>query len=300
MLPWIIFTAVILFFLFLDLGVFHKEDREISFKEAISWSIFWVVLALLFNVWIYFYKGLDAALSFLAGYLVEESLSIDNLFVFLLVFKYFKVPRSLYHRVLFWGIMGALIMRALFIAGGLLLIENFHWIIYVFGLFLIYAGFHLAFKEEVEIHPENNPALKLLRKFVPITPNYEGNHFFVRKDGILFATPLLAVLVVIESTDVIFALDSIPAIFAITLDPFIVYTSNVFAILGLRSLFFALSGLMVLFHHLNYALAFILVFIGLKMLLSGFYHLPIIVTLGVIAISLITAVITSILFPKKI
>jgi tellurite resistance protein TerC len=298
MLPWIIFSLFIGILLILDLAVFHKEDRDIGFKEAVFWSLFWISLALIFNIGIYLTKGLEPALSFLAGYLVEESLSVDNLFVFLLIFKYFKVPHNLYHRVLFWGIVGALVMRAVFIGAGLYLIENFHWVIYIFGLLLIYGGIRLAVKEELEVHPENNPVLRLLRRFIPITKNYEGNHFFVIRNGVTFATPLFAVLVVIESTDVVFALDSIPAIFAITKDPFIVYTSNIFAILGLRSLFFTLSGLMRLFHHLNYALAFILVFIGCKMLIESIYDVPIIVTLVVIFTSLGTAVITSLLYPK--
>lgn len=284
--------------LVLDLTVFHRKAHTIKFKEAIGWSIFWVSLAAIFAVIVYFWRGKSIALDFTTGYLIEESLSVDNLFVFLLIFRYFKVPGRLQHKVLFWGIIGALVMRFVFIWAGVALINRFHWIIYVFGAFLVYTGFKLLKSEDSDVQPEHNPVLRIFRRFMPVTKDYEDGKFFVRRHG-LYATPLFLVLLVIETTDVAFAADSIPAILAITRDPFIVYTSNVFAILGLRSLYFALAGMMEAFHYLHYGLAIILSFIGVKMLISNFYHMPTWIALGVVAGVLVVSVGASLVFPKK-
>lgn len=295
---WIGFNAFVAIMLILDLTVFHRKAHKIEFKEALLWSAFWISLAAIFAVIVYFWRGKATSLDFITGYLIEESLSVDNLFVFLLVFRYFKVPTQFQHKVLFWGIIGALVMRFTFIWAGVALINRFHWIIYVFGAFLVYTGLKLLRSSDEDVHPENNPVLRWFRKFMPVTKDYEGGKFFVRRPG-LYATPLFLVLIVIETTDVAFAADSIPAILAITRDPFIVYTSNVFAILGLRSLYFALAGLMDAFHYLHYGLAVILTFIGVKMLLSNFFHLPTVVALGVVAGVLALSVIASLLWPKK-
>lgn len=290
---WIIFNAVVIVLLVLDLVVFHRKSHVISVREALWWSAFWIGLALAFNVGVYYVLGGDLALKFFTGYILEKSLSVDNLFVFLLIFSYFKVPAQYQHNVLFWGILGALIMRAIFIFFGVALIHHFHGIIYIFGAFLVYTGIKLIFEKEKEVHPEKNPVLKLVRRIMPITPDYDGQKFFVRRNGKLFATPLLIVLLVVETTDVVFAVDSIPAILAITTDTFIVYTSNVFAILGLRALYFALAGLMVMFRYLHYGLGAILAFVGIKMLIADFYKLPIGVALGVIAGILTLTIIVS-------
>jgi tellurite resistance protein TerC len=247
---------------------------------------------------VYFWRGGETALQFLTGYLIERSLSVDNLFVFLMIFSYFRVASQYQYKVLFWGILGALIMRALFIATGVALINMFHWIIYVFGVFLIIIAVKMAFEKEKEIHPEKNPVLLLFRKFMPVTENYVEGKFFIRKNKKALATPLFVVLLVIETTDVVFALDSIPAILAITTDPFIVYTSNVFAILGLRALYFALAGVMELFHYLNLGLSVILAFVGVKMLLSNVYEIPVTVALVVVALTLIVSIIASLMFPQ--
>jgi tellurite resistance protein TerC len=284
--------------LVLDLAVFHRKAHAVKFKEAIGWTVFWISLAAIFAVAVYFWRGRHVAMDFTTGYLIEESLSIDNLFVFLLIFRYFKVPSNLQHAVLFWGIIGALVMRFLFIWAGVALINRFHWVIYIFGVFLIYTGIKLVKSENSEVQPENNPVLRAFRKFMPVTRDYHGRKFFVRERG-LHATPLFLVLLVIETTDVAFAADSIPAVLAITRDPFIVYTSNVFAILGLRSLYFALAGLMDAFHFLHYGLAVILSFIGVKMLISNFVHLPTWIALGVVALVLALSVVASLVFPKK-
>ncbi len=296
---WVGFNIFVLILLALDLGIFHRTDRPIKLKESLYWSVIWIVVALLFNVVVYFWRGTDTALQFLTGYLIERSLSVDNLFVFLMLFSYFRVAPLYQYKVLFWGILGALIMRALFIATGIALIHMFHWVIYVFGGFLIFIGIKMAFEKEKEIHPEKNPVLKIFRKFMPITENYVGGKFFIRKGKKNFATPLFVVLLVIETTDVIFAFDSIPAILAITTDPFIVYTSNVFAILGLRALYFAIAKVMELFHYLNIGLAVILVFVGVKMLLSNFCAIPVSIALGVVALTLAISILTSIAFPQK-
>jgi len=284
----------------LDLGVFHRKAHVIKFKEALAWSAIWIALALIFNVGIYFWRGPETALEFLTGYLIEKSLSVDNLFVFLLIFSYFGMSPLYQHKVLFWGILGALIMRAIFIATGVTLIRKFHWVIYIFGVFLILTGIRIALQKDKEIHPERNPVLRLLRRFMPITERYEDGRFLVKREGQYLATPLLIVLLVVETTDIIFAVDSIPAILAITLDPFIVYTSNVFAILGLRALYFALAGIMQLFHRLHYGLAVILVFVGIKMILADIYKIPVGVALGVVASILLISVIASIARPRKI
>jgi tellurite resistance protein TerC len=296
---WIGFTAIVLIMLIIDLGVFNKKAHEVKMKEALIWSAVWITLALLFNVWIYFQMGQEAALRFLTGYLLEKSLSVDNLFVFILIFSFFNVKSELQHKVLFWGIIGALVMRAVFIALGVTLIERFHAIIYIFGAFLIYTGIKLALEKDKEVHPENNPVLRIFKKFMGVTETYEGDRFFVKRAGRWLATPLFVVLLVVETTDVVFAVDSIPAILAITTDPFLVYSSNVFAILGLRALYFALAGLMKLFHYLHYGLAIILVFVGSKMIISSFYKVPIGVALGVILLVLAGSVVLSLMFPKK-
>ena len=299
LLTWVLFNLFVVGMLALDLGVFHRKEREVKFKEAILWSLVWIVLALIFNLGIYFWKGPQTGLEFLTGYLIEKSLSVDNIFVFLLIFTYFKVPSEYQHKVLFWGILGALVMRALFIATGIALIQKFHWVIYVFGAFLVLTGIKLALEKKKDIHPERNPVLKLFRRIMPVTPEYNQSRFFVRLEGRWFATPLFVVLLVVETTDLIFAVDSIPAILAITQDPFIVYTSNVFAILGLGALYFALAGFMRLFEYLHYGLAAILVFVGVKMILSDLYKIPVWVSLGVILLTLALSIWISILKSRR-
>lgn len=297
---WGAFTLFILAMLALDLFVFHRKPHEVKLKEALIWSGVWIGLALAFNAGIYFWQGKEPALQFLTGYLIEKSLSVDNIFVFVLIFAYFRVPAKYQHEVLFWGIVGALAMRAIFIAGGIALIKNFHWIIYVFGGFLILTGIKMALSKDKEVHPEKNPLIRLFKKFMPVTHEYHDGKFFIRKDGRTWATPLFVVLLAVETTDLIFAVDSIPAILAITDDPFIVYTSNVFAILGLRSLYFALAGIMHLFHYLHYGLSAILVFVGCKMLMSDFYKIPIGVSLGVIAGVIGLSILLSLLRPRQV
>ena len=299
LLLWGGFNVFVLAMLAVDLGLFHKRVHEIRFKEAAIWSLVWIALALLFNVGIYLWRGPETALQFLTGYLLEKSLSVDNLFVFLLIFSYFRVPRTYQHTALFWGILGALILRAAFIVSGIALINRFHWIIYLFGVFLIFTGIKLAFEKDKEVEPEKNPALRLFRRFMPVTEDYEGSKFFVRRGGRLFGTPLFVVLLVLETTDIVFAVDSIPAVLAVTRDTFIVYTSNVFAILGLRALYFVLSGIMQLFHHLHYGLAVVLSFVGVKMLLSDVVHISVGLSLGVIASVLALSVIASMIWPRQ-
>jgi tellurite resistance protein TerC len=298
-LLWIIFNLFVLAMLALDLGVFHRTAHVIHVREALAWCALWVTLALLFNLGIFWRFGSEPALEFLTGYLLEYSLSVDNIFVFLMVFTYFRVPYLHQHKVLFWGIIGALLMRTLFILTGITLIQKFHWVIYIMGGFLVLTGIKMALQKDEEINPERNPVLKLFRRVMPVTENYEGGRFFIRRSGRLFATPLFIVVLVVETTDVIFAVDSIPAILAITLDPFIVYTSNVFAIMGLRALYFALAGIMQLFHYLPYGLSFILVFVGIKMLLVDIYKIPIGMALGTVAGVLVISVIASLVFPPK-
>lgn len=296
---WVGFSVFVLAMLALDLGVFHRESHEIRVKEAMIWSGVWIALALLFNLGLYYLRGPAPALEFLTGYLIEKSLSVDNIFVFLLIFTYFRVPLRYQHRVLFWGVLGALVMRAILIALGVSLIQHFHWVIYVFGAFLILTGVKMASEKDKEINPERNPALRLFRRFAPVTDDYRDGKFFVKQGGRRLATPLLIALLVVETTDLVFAVDSIPAVLAITPDPFIIYTSNVFAILGLRALYFTLAGVMKSFHYLHYGLSAILVFVGAKMLLADFYKIPIGVALGVVAGILITSVIASLAFPRK-
>jgi tellurite resistance protein TerC len=282
----------------LDLGVFHRRSHTVKFKEALGWSLMWVAMAAAFAVLVYWWHGHTAMLEFVTGYVIELSLSIDNLFVFLVIFRYFKVSGASQHKVLFWGIVGALLMRGLFIFAGVGLIARFHWIIYVFGLLLIYSGAKLLRHDSSNVDPSKNPILKLFRRWVPVTDDYVGAKFFVRRPG-LFATPLFVVLLVVETTDILFAVDSIPAILAITLNAFIVYTSNVFAILGLRSMYFALAGMMDLFQYLHYGLSCVLIFVGLKMLGSYYINLPTWVALVVVAGVLGTSVLASVLAPKK-
>jgi len=297
LLFWILFNLFVLVMLVLDLGVFHRRTHVVKFREALLWSAMWIALAAVFAVLVYFWRGRGPSLEFVTGYVIELSLSVDNLFVFLLIFRYFQVPTVHQHNVLFWGILGALIMRAIFILAGVGLIRQFHWIIYIFGALLVYSGIKLFRQENAEIHPEKNPLLRLFRRWIPVTKDYEGAKFFVRRPG-LYATPLFIVLLVVETTDVLFAVDSIPAILAITLDAFIVYTSNVFAILGLRSMYFALAGMMELFHYLHYGLSLVLIFVGGKMLVSHYYQIPTELALGIVAGILIISVVASMLHPK--
>lgn len=298
-LLWIIFAVLVPGALFLDLFIFHRKPQIISMRKALLLSAFWISLALAFNLFIYFWRGHYKALEFLTGFLIEEALSVDNLFVFLTIFSYFSVSPHYQHKVLFWGILGAVVMRGIFIFTGVALIQRLHWFAYVFGAFLIFISIRMALHKGEEIHPERNPILKLFRKLVPITEDYEGARFFVKRIGGLFATPLLVVLLVVETTDIVFAVDSIPAILAITTDPLIVYTSNIFAILGLRALFFTLAGLMRLFHFLHYGLSLILAFVGVKMLISEFYKIPVAYALGTVASILLISVVASILWPQR-
>ena len=299
MMFWILFNAFVVIMLVLDLGVFHKKDHVIKIKEALAWTIFWITLAVLFNVGIYFFRGPEKALEFTAGYLIEYSLSVDNLFIFLLIFTYFRVPHQYEYKVLFWGILGAIVCRILFIVLGVALVSKFQWLLLVFGAFLVFTGIKMILHKGEEIHPEKNPIVILFQKFIPLVHHYEGGKFFVKTHGKWFATPLLLVLVFIDVMDIIFAVDSIPAIFSITLDPMIVYSSNIFAVLGLRSLYFALAGLMQLFHYLHYGLAVILSFVGVKMLIHDWYHMPVVLALGFIVLVLALSIIASILWPKK-
>ena len=282
----------------LDLGVFNRRPHSIGFREALGWSVMWVALAIAFTVVVYFWHGRTASLEFATGYLIELSLSIDNLFVFLVIFRYFRVPAELQHRVLFWGILGALITRGAFILAGVGLIRQFDWITYIFGALLVWSGFKLLRQGDTEIDPEKNPVLKLFRRWIPVTDEYVGNKFWVRQPG-LYATPLVVVLLVVETTDILFAVDSIPAVLAITLNAFIVYTSNVFAIMGLRSMYFAVAGMMDYFEYLHYGLSAVLVFIGGKMLLSHYYKLPTHIALATVLGVLLISVLASVAFPRK-
>ncbi|HEX4962959.1 MAG TPA: TerC family protein [Thermoanaerobaculia bacterium] len=296
---WIGFNLFILALLALDLGVFHRKAHAVSLREAAIWSAVWVTLALAFNAALYFFRGPDAAVQFFTGYVIEKSLSVDNLFVFALLFSYFAVPKDDEHRVLFWGILGALVMRAGFILAGSALLAAFHWVLYVFGAFLIFTGIKMALQKEMAVHPEQNPLLRLVRRFLPVTANYREHHFFVREAGRWAATPLFLVLVLLESTDLVFAVDSIPAIFAVTNDPFLVYTSNVFAILGLRSLYFLLAGVMGKLVYLKLGLSAVLAFVGVKMTIADLYKIPSFVSLGVIAALLTTAVAASLVKNRR-
>ncbi len=319
---WVGFNTFILLMLLVDLGLFNRKTHSITYKEATIWSAVWITLALIFGGGVFYYLGNKAGVEYITGYLIEKSLSVDNLFVFLLLFSYFKVPSKYQHRVLFWGVLGALVMRAAMIFLGAALIQRFEWIIFVFGAFLVYTGLQMFKEQETEIHPEENPVVKLILRWIPITRHYEGQKFFTHINGRRHGTLLLLVLIVVEVTDLIFAVDSIPAIFAITKDTFIIYTSNVFAILGLRSLYFLLAGVVEKFHYLRIGLAIVLTFIGVKMLLplvvkgielaleaggaaslvpvvARFEHIPIGVSLGVVAFVLVASVVASMIWPKR-
>ncbi|MFC5269563.1 TerC family protein [Adhaeribacter terreus] len=297
---WIYFNLFVLGMLALDLFVFHRDAHVVKIKEALGFSAFWIALALIFNGLIYYYMGTDPALEFLTAYLIEKSLSVDNLFVFIVLFNYFKIPQIYQHKILFWGIIGALVLRAFFIVVGVALLAKFHFIIYLLGAFLIFTGIKMATtSNEPEVNPKANPVVKFISRFMPVTNELVGGKFFVKRERMIFATPLFIVLIMVETTDLVFAMDSIPAILAISRDTFIVYTSNVFALLGLRALYFALSGVMQLFHYLHYGLALILVFIGTKLVLSDIYHFDMRVALGIVGGILLLSVVASLLFPKK-
>jgi tellurite resistance protein TerC len=299
-LLYVLFTAFIVALLVVDLGLIQRKTHEVKIKEALGWSAVWISLALLFNVGLFFWRGQEPALQFLTGYVIELSLSVDNLFVFLLIFMYFKVPAEYQHKVLFWGILGAQIMRGLLIGVGVVLISQFHWILYLFGLFLVFTGIKMGVQEdEAEVRPERNIFVRFFKKVMPVTLGYHGSRFFVKQEGRHYATLLLIVVIVLETTDLLFALDSIPAVFAITTDPFIVYTSNICAILGLRSLYFALAGMINLFHYLKIGLAVVLTFVGLKMLLAEAFPIPIGIALGIVGAVLVLSVVASIIWPKQ-
>jgi len=296
---WLLFTVFVLLMLALDLGVFHRKTHEVSVKEALSWTLVWVFLALVFNTIVFFWKGQQQALEFFTGYLVEKALSVDNIFVFIMIFTYFQIPTKYQHKILFWGILGALVLRVIFIFAGVALIEKFHYTIYFLGALLIYTGYKMFFHGDATIDPEKNPAIRFFRKFMPVTPQLHGSKFFVRIEKKNFATPLFLVLILIETSDLIFAVDSIPAILAITQDQFIVFTSNVFAIMGLRSLYFALAGVIHRFWLLSYGLAVVLIFVGIKMLLIDVYKIPIEWSLVFIAFIITASVIVSLKIPEK-
>jgi len=299
MLLWIVFAVLVISMLSLDLGILNKKSHAIKLKEAILWSLLWISVALIFNLGLLLFRGPEVALNFFSAYLLEKSLSMDNIFVFLLIFSYFKVKPEYQHKVLFWGIIGAVIFRGIFIMAGVVLIQKFHWIIYIFGAFLLFTGIKMAFKKDEDIHPEKNPLLRGMRKVFPTLKRYVDDKFFIRRRGMLIATPMLAVLLVIESMDIVFAVDSIPAVFGITLDPFIVFSSNIFAILGLRALYFVLAGVIRLFQDLHYGLSLVLVLIGIKMLITDFYKVPAGLMLGVIALVLFASIMISILRSRK-
>ncbi len=296
-LIWGGFALFVLGMLALDLGVFHRKPRKISIREAVGWSCFWIALGLGFNGWVYWEFGHDHAVEFLAGYLLEKALSVDNLFVFLLVFNYFSVPAQFQHRVLFWGILGALVFRAVFIFLGVAVVSTVHWVLYIFGLFLVWSGIKMALAKDEEVDLGDNTVVKWVRRHIPVTEGYDGAKLFTRVDGKLFATPLFIVLVVIETTDLLFAVDSIPAVFGVTRNPFIIFSSNVMAILGLRALYFALAGLMDLFAYLKIGLSVVLVFIGVKMLIDELVPIPTPWALGGIGLVLLVSVVASLMFP---
>jgi len=299
LLLWGGFSAFVLIMLFLDLFVFHKKAHEVKIKEAVIWSFVWIGLALVFNFGVYVYLGEQKAFEFLTAYVIEKSLSVDNLFVFIMIFSFFNVKAEYQHKVLFWGILGALVMRIIFIFAGVQLIQNFHWIIYVFGAFLVYTGIKIPFEGEKELEPDKNPLVRLFKKFMPVTNTEHGDRFFVKIDGKTYATTLFIALIIIEFSDLIFAVDSIPAVLAISDDIFIVYTSNVFAILGLRALYFALAGVVSYFRFLKYGLAAILIFVGTKMLISGFYKFPVLWSLAIIVGFLVISMLASVFIKNK-
>jgi tellurite resistance protein TerC len=299
---WVLFNLFVIGLLLLDLLVFNRRAHAIKLKEALGWSAFWVCLSLCFNFLVYRTMGHESGVEWLTGYLVEKALSVDNLFVFLLIFTYFKVPAEYQHRILFWGVLGALVLRGIFILAGAALLAKFHFLLYVLGAFLVYTGVRMGLSDsgEPQIDPEGNPIVRFLSRHLPITRQPDGGKFFTTRDGVRFATPLFVVLVLVETTDVVFAADSIPAILAISRDTFVVYTSNVFALLGLRALYFALASLMQLFHYLHYGLALILIFIGGKLLLEDVYPLPMPLALGAVGVLLLGSVGASLLWPKKV
>ncbi|HEX2224836.1 MAG TPA: TerC family protein [Thermoanaerobaculia bacterium] len=294
---WGTFFVLVLAMLALDLGVINRKAHRVSLREATFWSIVWTLVALAFNAWVYYRFGNQAGLEFLTGYVIERSLSFDNIFVFIVIFNYFAVPAEYQHRVLFWGILGALISRGVFVILGAALLSRFEWLFWVFGAFLVWTGAKILLQKEGEIHPEKNPVLLAFERFVPFTTKYHGQKFFIRDAGRLVATPLMLVLVVVEATDVVFAVDSIPAVFGVTRDPFIVFTSNIFAILGLRALYFLLAGLMHKFRYLSVGLGLVLVFIGAKMVLEAWIHIPTLWSLGVVIAILTVAIVASLLRP---
>jgi tellurite resistance protein TerC len=296
---WIGFSVFVLIMLSLDLFVFHKKTHEVKIKEAILWSLVWISLALIFNYIVYLWRGEQKAMEFLTAYVIEKSLSVDNLFVFILIFSVFHVKAEYQHKILFWGILGALFLRIIFIFAGIQLIHNIHWIIYVFGIFLIYTGIKIPFEKEKKIEPDKNPLVRLFKKFMPVSNDFHGDKFFVKINSKTFATPLFITLIIIEFSDLIFAVDSIPAVLAISDDTFIVYTSNVFAILGLRALYFALAGIVKYFRFLKYGLAGILIFVGIKMCISGFYKFPVLWSLLIILGLLMISVLFSLIIPVK-
>jgi len=301
---WGGFVAIVTVMLALDLGVFNRKAHEPSFRESLTWSIVWVSIALAFNGGVYYMLGPQAGIEFATGYVIEKALSVDNIFIFVMLFSYFQVPLKYQHRVLFWGVIGAIIMRGILIAVGAALLAQFHWIIYFFGALLLFTGAKMAFQKHEDSNPEDNAVIRFLRRFIPVTTEHHGQSFFVRQKGAdgrlaLFATPLFMVLVLVELSDLVFAVDSVPAIFAVTTDPFIVLSSNVFAILGLRSLFFLLAGIVHKFHLLKLGLSLILVFVGAKMLLLDVYKIPVLVSLAVVAALLAASVVLSLVFPKK-
>lgn len=307
---WIGFLAFVCAMLAIDLGVFHRKAHAVSVREAATWTVVWIGLALLFNLGIYFfwhqmvpaspYTNGEASVVFLTAYIIEKSLSVDNIFVFVMLFTYFAVPAAYQHRVLFWGVLGALVMRGVLIVAGTALIREFEWVLYIFGAFLIFTGVRMAMMDEGEVEPDKNPIVKWVRRFMPVTEEYEGQNFFVRRNAALYATPLLLVLVVVETTDLLFALDSIPAIFAVTQDPFIVFTSNVFAILGLRALYFLLAGMMDKFRFLKLGLAVVLTFVGVKMVTHEIWHISTGMSLGIVAGVIALSVVASLLIPAPV
>ncbi|MEA4936169.1 putative membrane-bound redox modulator Alx [bioreactor metagenome] len=296
---WIAFIAFIILLLGLDLGLFHRKSHEVKIREALIWSGVWISLALVFNYGVYYFMGKEKALEFLTGYLIEKSLSIDNLFVFIMLFTFFDVKPQYQHKVLFWGIIGALVLRAIFIFAGVALISKFHWIIFVFGGFLVFTGIKMLFHKEEKIEPDKNILVRLFKKFFPVTEKMHDGKFFVKINAKTFATPLFVVLLVVEFTDLIFAVDSIPAILAVSTDTFIIFTSNVFAILGLRALYFALAGITKYFYYLKYGLSAILVFVGVKMIIADIYKIPIFYSLLTITGILIVSILFSLIFPRK-
>lgn len=295
---WGCFSVFVLGMLALDLGVFHRNSHEVKVKEALTWTAVWITLAMIFNIFVYYYFDKEKALEFFTAYVIEKSLSVDNIFVMIMIFSYFNVPNQYQHKVLFWGILGALVMRVIFIFAGIELIHKFHWLIYIFGGFLVFTGVKMVTSGEAQLQPEKNPLVKLARKLFSVTESFEGDKFFVKRAGKTLATPLFIVVILIEGTDLIFAVDSIPAILAISEDPFIVFTSNVFAILGLRSLYFALSGIEKYFQYLKYGLATILVFVGAKMCLADLVKIPVEISLIVIVFILTISMLASVIFKR--